>query len=324
MKTEADFKNYYDQTLVPELKELEIKRLRIANRARTLIIIELIIYIAIIIYTLFFRSEQQDSAGPDFGLIFLIAGSLIVLLIIFGFAMVGFSKGFRALYKKNIISKLVNQISDELEYFPNDNLQVHDFKASKIFRGDIARYQGRDLVTGTLKGIPFRFSWLNVYTRTMPGDHSKSSMHKLFAGIFYIADFKQAFKADVVVFPNMANVIPMGTLSKLIQDAIMGKRIDMGDEEFRKDYAVYSEEPEKVKEMITPGLMQWILDFKKTTNSRVFVSFAANKLNIGVYMKRNLFEPPLFRKTENYEYIWQNFSYLVLFTGLVEEMARRV
>ena len=158
----------------------------------------------------------------------------------------------------------------------------------------------------------------------MPDDHSKSSMHKLFAGIFYIADFKQAFKADVVVFPNMANVIPMGTLSKLIQDAIMGKRIDMGDEEFRKDYAVYSEEPEKVKEMITHGLMQWILDFKKTTNSRVFVSFASNKLNIGVYMKRNLFEPPLFRKTENYEYIWQNFSYLVLFTGLVEEMARRV
>ncbi|MBL7110337.1 MAG: DUF3137 domain-containing protein [Bacteroidales bacterium] len=324
MKTESDFKTYYDQTLVPDLKELEIKRLRIANRARTLIIVELIIFIAIIIYSLFFRPERPNSPGPDFGLIFLIAGSLIVLLIIFGFALVGFYKGFRVLYKKNIISKLVNQISDELDYSPNDNIQVHDFKASRIFKGEIARYQGRDLVTGTLKGIPFRFSWLNVYMRTIPDERSKSSMHKLFAGIFYIADFKRAFKADAVVFPNLSKVLRIGTLARLIQDALMGKRIDLGDEEFRKEYAVYSEEPDKAQGMITPGLMQWILDFKKITNGRVFVSFAANKLYIGVYMKRNLFEPPLFRKTENYDFVWRNFRYLLLFSGLVEDMAKRI
>jgi len=324
MKNEADFKNYYDQTLVPDLKELEIKRLRLAGRARTLIIIELIVYIAVIIYALFLRPEQVDLPGPDIGLIFLIAGSLIVLLIIFGFALVGFSKNFRVLYKENIIGKLVNQISDDLEYFPGDHIQVHEFKASKIFRGNIARYQGRDLVTGSLKGIPFRFSWLNVNTKTMQDKQSKSSMHKLFAGIFYIADFQKSFKADVVVFPNLGKTLRIGALAKLIQDALLGKRIDLGDEEFRKEYAVYSEEPEQAKGMITSGLMQWILDFKKTTESQVFVSFAANKLNIGVYMKRNLFEPHLFRKTENYDYIWQNFRYLVLFTGLVEEMARRI
>jgi len=324
MKNETDFKNYYDQILVPELKELEIKRLRLAGRARTLIIIELVIYIAVIIYALFLRPEQKDLPGPDMGLIFLIVGSLIVLLIIFVFTLVGISKNFRVLYKENIIGRLVNEISDELEYFPGDHIQTHEFKASKIFRGNIARYQGRDLVTGSLKGIPFRFSWLNVYTKTMHDKQSKSSMHKLFAGIFYVADFQQSFKADVVVFPNMANVLRMGALGKLIQDALMGKRMDLGDEEFRKNYAVFSEDPENAEVMITPGLMQWILDFKNTTNSQVFVSFAANKLNIGAYMKRNLFEPPLFRKTENYDFLWQNFRYLLLFTGLVEEMARRI
>jgi hypothetical protein len=324
MKTETDFKNYYERTLVAELKELEIKRLRIVNRVRMLIIVELIVYVAIIAYAFFFRPEQPDISGPDFGLIFLVAGSLIVLLIIFGFAKTGFSKKFRSLYKKNIISRLVDQVSDELEYFPDDKIQEHDFKASRIFRGNIARYQGRDLVTGTLKGIPFRFSWLNVYTKHMHEEQSKSSMHKLFAGIFYIADFKQSFKADVVVFPNLAKILRVGALARLIQDAILGKRFDIGDEEFRKDYAVYSEEPGKAKEMITAGLMQWILDFKKTTDSQVFVSFAANKLNIGVYMKRNLFEPPLFKKTENYGFLWQNFRYLLLFTGLVEDMARRI
>ncbi len=324
MRNESDFKNYYEQTLVPDLKGLEIKRLRIVSRARILIIIELLIFIAIIIYSLFFRPERTNSSGPDFGLIFLIAGSLIVLLIIFGFALAGFSKGFRGLYKKNIISKLVNQISDELDYSPGDKIQVHDFKASKIFKGDIARYQGRDLVTGTLKGIPFRFSWLNVYTRTMPDEHSKSSIHKLFTGIFYIADFKQAFKADAIIFPNLGKILRMGALGKLIQDTLMGKRMDLGDEEFRAEYAVYSEEPDKAQVMITPGLLQWVLDFKKTTNGQVFVSFSANKLNVGVYMKRNLFEPPLFRKTDNYDYIWQNFRYLVLFAGLVEEMAKQI
>ena len=61
MKTEADFKNYYDQVLTPDLRELEIKRLRLANRARTLIIFELVVYIAIIIYALFLRPEQGIS-----------------------------------------------------------------------------------------------------------------------------------------------------------------------------------------------------------------------------------------------------------------------
>jgi len=46
-------------------------------------------------------------------------------------------------------------------------------------------------------------------------------------------------------------------------------------------------------------------------------------MNIAVSLKKQLFEPPLFKKVTDYNFIFENFQYLMVFNGLLEEISNR-
>jgi len=325
LTTESDFKQFYEISLQSDLKELEIRRLTVANRVRTLLIFELIIFIVIMIYAIWFRPEKETPMpGPDLGIIFWIIGSLVILGVIFVFITARISKKFRKLYKQNIIGKLITQISEDLTYFPEDKIEFNEFKNSRIYNQNIATYKGRDLVTGNLGKMNFRFSWLEVYARTMPDHRKKSQYHLLFRGIFFIADFRKTFSADAVIFPNVSKKFGLGLIGRLLQEAHLGSVVILDDPQFEKEYSVHSEQSENAKKLVTPGLRQWLIDFREKTKSQVFLSFTDTKMNMGVFLKRQLFEPPIFKKVDNYDYILENFRYLMLFHGLIEDMGKSI
>ena len=103
----------------------------------------------------------------------------------------------------------------------------------------------------------------------------------------------------------------------------MGERIIMEDPGFENSFAVYGSDAAIIRQMISPGLRQWITDFKAKTNSLVFLSFKGSRLNIASYNKKPLFEARIFRKINDYDFILENWQYLVLFNGILEEISKR-
>jgi hypothetical protein len=69
--------------------------------------------------------------------------------------------------------------------------------------------------------------------------------------------------------------------------------------------------------------MRWILDLKVKTGSKVYLSFTGSKMNIAVSLRKNLFEARIFKKVTDYNFILENFQYLVLFNGLLEDLGRK-
>ncbi|KPK85911.1 MAG: hypothetical protein AMS27_06230 [Bacteroides sp. SM23_62_1] len=324
MKTEAEFKHFYETQLMSELKEIEIKRLNAATRIRTLLIFELIILIVILVYVFWFRTEDPSSMpGPDLINVFWIMGSLVILGFIFVLASAGFSRSFRKMYKKNIIGKLVGRVSKDLAYFRDDKVEFNEFKASRLYNMDIASYKGRDLVTGKLSDISYRFSWLQVYGRTMPDQKMKSGTFRIFRGVFFVADFQKQFITQATVYPNIGRNYRFDVIMKFLQDTIMGRRIEMNDPEFDKEFAVYSEDEENIKKLLSPGLRQWIVDFKARTKSMLSLSFSGSKMFIAVNLRKNLFEPAIFRKVTDYDTVYENFQYIMLFGNLLEDMGKK-
>lgn len=325
MKNETEFKHFYETTLSGELKELEIKRLKIAGKIRTLLIFELIIFIAVLVYVIWFRPDKTSSvSGPDLTGIFLIIGSLVILGIIFVLASNGLSRSFRKMYKENIIAQLVGRISKDLAYFRNDKIEYNEFKASRIYNMNIARYKGRDLVTGKLNDISYRFSWLEVHGRTMPDQKKKSEIFRIFQGVFFVADFQKQFITHVLIYPDIAKGLRFGSLARFLQKVVMAERIEMNDPEFDNKFAVYGEDEENVRKLLSAAFRQWMIDFRNRTNSQIFLSFTGTKINIAVYLRKNLFEPGIFRKVTDYDAVYKNFQYIMLFANLLEDMGRKV
>jgi len=97
----------------------------------------------------------------------------------------------------------------------------------------------------------------------------------------------------------------------------------MSDPGFEKEFAVYSEDEENVMKLLSPGLRQWIVDFRARTKSLLFLSFSGSKMNIAVYLKKNLFEPAIFRKVTDYNTVYKSFQYIMLFANLLGDMGKK-
>ncbi len=104
----------------------------------------------------------------------------------------------------------------------------------------------------------------------------------------------------------------------------MGERIEMNDPEFDKEFAVYAEDEENARKLLSAAFRQWMIDFRTRTNSQIFLSFTATKMNIAVYLRKNLFEPGIFRKVTDYDTVYESFQYIMLFANLLEDMGRKV
>ncbi|MBL4651765.1 MAG: DUF3137 domain-containing protein [Flavobacteriales bacterium] len=66
--------------------------------------------------------------------------------------------------------------------------------------------------------------------------------------------------------------------------------------------------------------MQRITSFKEKTGHKIFVSFVGNKVFIAVSLHVDLFEPPVFGSMLDYNSIYENYKYLKLATGIVQDL----
>ncbi|MCK5067632.1 MAG: DUF3137 domain-containing protein [Bacteroidales bacterium] len=95
--------------------------------------------------------------------------------------------------------------------------------------------------------------------------------------------------------------------------------VKLEDRQFEKEFAVYSKDQVEARYVLTPMLMQKILDFNKQTRRGIFLSFSKSRINIAVPLG-NIFEPPFRRSVTDYDYFKKNYYYLSLFAEIVEEL----
>jgi len=156
---------------------------------------------------------------------------------------------------------------------------------------------------------------------TVDKSGSKEEYIIIFRGLFIIADFNKNFKTRTVVLPDTAEKM-FGKFGQSLQSISSGRGalIRLEDPVFEKEFVVYGDDQVEARYILTPALMQRIVNFKRKWNTTVYLSFRDSKVYIAIRMFKNLFELRLLKPATDYSYIENNLRFLTLLTEIVEDL----
>ncbi|MFH1093539.1 MAG: DUF3137 domain-containing protein [Candidatus Omnitrophota bacterium] len=305
MKTIEELKNFYETSLLPELKVLEVQRMAVRNKV-------LLAGLTIIpVATMFaFYVKNTDLS------FFIIVFSFLAVSGVLFFA----AKNYRQNFKKGIIESIVHFIDPNLTYLRTSCISSAAFMESKIFTRRPDEYSGDDYVKGKLGQTQLEFS--EIHAKYVTHDSKgRRQVHTIFKGLFFIADFNKHFRGRTVVLPDTAEKL-FGQIGTLLQsiNKMRGQLIKLEDPEFEKMFAVYGDDQIEARYILSTSLMSRMVEFKKKNRRTIYFSFIGSKVYVAVSYTRNLFEPRIFRTLLDFSPVQQYFEDFQMAVGIVEEL----
>lgn len=312
MKTEAEFKTFFDTTLRQEILLLEEERKKVARKVWWInfggiaaILLSLVLFLVIFILALML------AIGVVFGWVFLYKRAI---------------KDFKSQFKEVVIRKVVGFLGPNLSYQPEARLDHGTYMASGIFPRSPDRYHGDDYVDGTLDKTALRFSELHTEYKTESRDskgNTRTHWHTIFRGLFFVADFNKTFQGKTLVLPDAAERMFGKLLGQMFQswNKGRGELIKLEDPDFEKKFVVYGTDQIEARYILSMSLVKRILDFTTRCARSVHLSFFDNKVAVAVSYDRALFEPQIFSTLLDFGLIKSYYDDMSLAIGIVEELS---
>jgi hypothetical protein len=312
MKTLEELKEFYTNELSAGLRLLEQKRKRVLQN--TMIAVGAVMVLGLIAAGVL---VSQGVPPPVFFFV------LIGCLILGGIASAAIGKGYKAEFKQQIITKIVQFAEPYLHYYPTEMIDEHTFKSSKLFTQGIDRYRGEDLVRGRIDKTEIAFSEIHAEYKTSSGTgkNRRTEWHTIFKGLFFIADFNKHFNGQTLVLPDSAEKI-FGGFGKMLQSWNIGRPdlVQLEDPEFEREFVVYGSDQIEARYILSTSLMRRILDFKNKTGSKIYLSFTGSKVYVAVPMTKNMFEPKYFASVSDFAPILDYYRDLCLAVSIVDDL----
>ena len=305
MSAYTNFKEFYDAKLLPELEILDKERKQVDRRV---LLIGLIAVILIVIIGRF-----RGSATSYFQILIGVLAFVIMSVS---------SKKYRLNFKNKIVLKIAAFVDENLVYSPEGFVSREEFTNSAIFQKFCNNFTGEDHFKGKIGKTVIEFSEVVGRHKTTSGTGSKRKEHytTIFKGVFFVADFNKNFIGHTLVLPDTAEKM-LGKLGQNLQAfSSRGELIKLEDPEFEKEFCVYADDQVEARYILSPSLMQRIVEFKRKWNTKVYLSFRDSKVYIAIKMDKNLFETRLFKSIVDYNFIEANIRFLILLTGIVEDL----
>jgi hypothetical protein len=308
MKTLEELKEFYTNELSADLRALEQKRKQVMTH--TMIGAGVLLILALIGFGI-----VASHGAPAMILIFFLVGAAIIGGIIFHFT----SKSYKREFKQRIIGRIVQFLDPGLAYQADGLIDKHTFKGSKLFTHSIDRYKGEDLVRGRADKTDIMFSELHAEYKTSDGKNTH--WHTIFKGLFFIADFNKHFRGQTIVLPDTAEKL-FGGFGKMLQSWNVGRAdlIKLEDPEFEQEFVVYGDDQIEARYILSTSLMQRILDFKRKTGTKIYLSFTGSKVYVAVPMTKNMFEPKYFSSVSDFSPILDYYRDLSFAAGIVDDL----
>ncbi|MGR8941105.1 MAG: DUF3137 domain-containing protein [Gammaproteobacteria bacterium] len=312
MKSAGEFLKLYSDDLAPILRDLEPNR----KALLTLFWSGIIFLLASVPGLVLFSRAHHP--------VYLLATLPFVLIALYQFFRFAEKKqDYAAEFKNCVIRQLVALIDPALEYFPHRHISEDDYRESDIFRNDIDRFNGDDLVEGAFGVTRFRFSELLHQEKRETTDakgRRRTRWVTVFKGIFFIADFNKHFHGRTYVVPDAgSSFLGLGKLFEKWSHS-RGELVELENPEFEKLFTVYGTDQVEARYILSPSLMARLVNFRHKAQTRVHISFIHSKLFVALSVNKNLFEPHIFSSGVQRGYLQDYFRYLDLVAGIIDDL----
>jgi len=311
MATLSSLLEYYYETMQKALLPLEEERKRIVKKLQTTAF-----YIVLGVIVFFIVLHKQMHFSPLQASVFSVMSGFLIFIFIYRYEKAGFT----AVFKDQVIEKLLYQIDASLIYRKESFIGEQEYRRSELFLEAYDRFEGSDLVSGSIANVDVRFSFLHTQQKERDSK-GRERLETIFQGLFFCADFNKAFKSKTVVLPDVAER-SLGVLGTWLQgmNGTRGSLMKLDHVEFEKVFVVYGDDPIESRYILSHALMEKIVLLQRKINQPIYLSFVASRIYIAIAYTKSLFEPILTRSLLEFSYIKEYFELLNTAVGIVEEL----
>lgn len=297
--------NSYDslyEKLTPALTQLENKRLELKKKGTNagLVAGGICILIGIII--------TVWTGGNSFGFYI----SLIIGIIILVGCIHGQSKELSQYYKRDIIATIINSLCENSSFIPENGISEQQFMSSGLFNTSPDRYSSEDMITGQVGKTSFACSEIVAEERRVSTDskgHRTERWVDIFKGFFFIADFQKDFQGQTVVYRN-----------SWIKLNFRNQRVKLENPEFEKKFDVYSTDQVEARYLLTPGMMEKLLELDRKFPGKITLSFYNSNVIIAIPDSTDHFKASIWSSQLRNNSLKQEYDTLSALIGIVDDL----
>lgn len=298
---DQDFDKIYAQ-LHPALEQLEAQRLELKAQGNRqgMIIGGIAFSIGLLI---------SFTAGGDLpGM----AISFVIAALIWYSCISSKSGQLSVFYKKNIISALVSQLCENASYQPENGIPEQTFRASGLFGTTPDRYRSEDLISGQIDKTAFCCSEIvaeEKRTTTDSRGRTQTRWVDIFRGFFFIADFQKDFKGQTIIYRNSWLRLSHGK-----------QRVKLENPEFEKSFDTYSTDQVEARYILSPSLMEKLLELDRKFPGRITVSFLNSCVIVAIPDSKDHFEASIWQSQLHNDAVRQEFITLIALLSIINDL----
>ncbi len=187
-------------------------------------------------------------------------------------------------FKEKFVYDLLTENFEDVSYNPLQGVYESEVLESELLeRPD--RFYSNDLIEATHNGINFTMSDIHLQEVVRRDKHTE--VRTIFQGPFMRFTFNKNFKGKLQVRERGF----VAWFSKY-------KKIKMESITFNKTFSTYSTDDHTAFYILTPHLMEALLEMERTRRGDFYISFINGELFIALDNRRDNFEIPVFGKVD--------------------------
>ncbi len=246
----------------------------------TLIGIMLVVLAFIIYMAIYSATASEDMAAIAF--IVGLAGFIVGAVGLTQFNML------KRRFKKEVLKAYFSEALPGTEYYPERGLSQMEVYATEFLkRAD--RFYTEDLLTGNIDDVGFISSDVRLEERHV--QHTQNGTRVYYVPYFVGRVFRFTFNKP---FDGYLQVLEAG--SPLSNRPF--KKVKLESIDFNKQFKTYATEEISAFYVLTPDIMEAIMELEKRNPGRIGFSFSEKDLYIAINNNRDTFEIKMFRKID--------------------------
>ncbi len=309
MVSQEEIKSLYETELKPQLAGMEKMR-KFVKRWRRLAIASGIV-------AFLFLSNCSTAVEIIGGIVF-IAGAIYS-----SFKAYGTYKKYHKQFKNEVVRKVVQLINPAYQYNPDKHIELYEYHKAAIFRPKAERFNGDDLIVGKIDKTPFKFSELKTEyktTRTDSDGNTVTEWNTIFKGLFFLAEFNKNIEGQTFIFPEKDSGLTNIFGKEKAKSKDFGELVKLENPEFEKIFSVYGTSQQEARYILTPVLMEAIVNIYKTYGLTMYFSFKGENVFCAIPFSRNLFEPNIKKSGVNYSDVEEMYVLFTLIETIIKEL----
>lgn len=311
-----------DNGLKSQLQHLETKRKSIL----AFYIIAICLFLGAIITVVYYFSTYQGTEAKEH------AGTMILTfvgLVFSGIYIIGFGQkrtpAYKKIFKKEVVEKIAHSIEPNWNYDPQAYVEEEAYIDCKLFNKTYEKYDGDDKVSGRVGKTSFESSELNVgnYQEYTDDDGDRRTKWvPVFQGYFFHADINKHLEGETYLINGDLEAVAdtLRSTSSNTNGKTKGSMVVLENKEFAKTFMVRSTDQIEARYILTPTLMESLLNVYTVFKQPMHMSFIEGKIYLAILFSNVLFEPSIWKSGLNRKELNKLYQLLSLNKTIIEEL----